>query len=212
MTFAKEATPFVAPFAVLAVLLILFGKLGWALTLALVGSSLLLFFRIPRRRLPSEGGIVVAPANGRILRVEQVAAPNGSDQPYHQIVTFLSVFDVHVQRAPVKGEIISSSHTTGRKVAAFRPHAAAVNENHLTLIRCDNGDVIGIRQIAGLLARRVVNNLRAGDRVEQGELIGLIKFGSRVDLLLPAGYQLEIQPKQRLKEGESLVARWDVTK
>lgn len=209
MTFAKEARPFVAPFAALTVLLILIGRGGWALAMAIIASCLLLFFRIPQRRLPGGTATVVAPANGRILRIESVEAPDGSNELYHQVVTFLSVFDVHVQRAPVEGEIVLSSHTAGRKVAAFRPHAAAVNENHLTLLRRPNGDLVGIRQIAGLLARRVVNHLRPGDRVRQGDLIGLIKFGSRVDLLLPARYTLDVRPGQRLREGESLVARLD---
>lgn len=131
----------------------------------------------------------------------------GREGNVQRIVTFLSVFNVHVQRAPVGGEVIESRFSPGRKVAAFRAGAGQVNENHLTVLQCQNGDLIGVRQVAGLLARRVVCSLRPGDRVRQGDLIGLIKFGSRVDLMLPDDYEIVVGQGDRLREGETVVAR-----
>jgi phosphatidylserine decarboxylase len=135
--------------------------------------------------------------------VEDAAVGAGSMQ---RVVTFLSPLDVHVQRSPVAGEVIVERFTAGRKVAAFKPDADRHNENHLTVFRRDNGDVVGVRQIAGAVARRVVCYLRQGQRVPQGQLMGLIKFGSRVDLILPPDYRVLVQIGQRLRNGETPVA------
>lgn len=207
MTFAKESLPFVLPLAIAAVSLALLRKPGWALVLGGIAVLVLLFFRIPARRVEVAEGSVLAPANGRILRVDRSPALAGNEGEFQRIVTFLSVFDVHVQRAPITGEVIESRFTPGRKVAAFKEGAGRVNENHLTILRHDNGDVVGVRQIAGLVARRIVCHLQPGDAVEQGELIGLIKFGSRVDLMLPDHYQILVREGDRVREGETVVAR-----
>ena len=129
----------------------------------------------------------------------------------HRVVTFLSVFDVHVQRSPVAGEVVVSRYTPGRKVAAFRPEAGEVNESHLTVLRDSKGNLFGVKQIAGLLARRVVAYQGVGSQVERGQLIGLIKFGSRVDLLVPSSYRIAVQKGDRLKEGKTPVARPEST-
>ncbi|HEY7215219.1 MAG TPA: phosphatidylserine decarboxylase, partial [Thermoanaerobaculia bacterium] len=126
---------------------------------------------------------------------------------FHRIVTFLSVFDIHVQRVPAAGEVIVSRYSRGRKVAAFREDAGEVNEKHLSVIRRPNGDLVGVRQIAGLLARRVVCYLKEEDRVHRGQSMGLIKFGSRVDLLVPESYRLLVRKGDRLKNGATPVAR-----
>lgn len=189
MTFAREAWPFVLPFVALAAGCHLAGRHGWALTLWLIALCVLLFFRNPSRRFDGDETVVLAAADGHITRIDEGEAPAVGPGRYHHVVTFLSVFSVHVQRAPVTGEVVVSRYTPGRKVAAFREDAGDVNENHLTVIRKANGDLIGVRQIAGLLARRVVAYPRVGDRLERGQLIGLIKFGSRVDLYFPVGYR-----------------------
>jgi len=188
MTFAREAWPFVLPFVVLAGACHVAGRHGWATVGWVLAVCILLFFRNPTRQFDGDPGIVLAAADGRITRVQEGAAAIIGPGRYHHVVTFLSVFSVHVQRAPVSGEVVLSVFTPGRKVAAFRDDAGDVNENHLTVIRKDNGDLVGVRQIAGLLARRVVAYPQVGDRVERGELIGLIKFGSRVDLYFPSDY------------------------
>lgn len=207
MRIAAEALPFVLPVAGLA--LVLTAAAHWlaGLAIGLLSLVVALFFRIPRRLEPSDPRVVVAPANGRVLLVDEVEDPELGAGTWRRIVTFLSVLDVHVQRAPVGGEVIHTALRPGRKIAAFRPAAGEVNESRLLVLRADGGDLVGVRQIAGLLARRTVGYRSPGERVARGELIGLIKFGSRVDLLLPRSYALAVRPGERLREGETVVAR-----
>lgn len=207
MTFAKESLPFVAPLAIAALVLLLFRQLPWGLFLAGLAFLVLLFFRIPKRRNQADEDSILAPANGRILRLDRCPALLNHEGEVQRIVTFLSVFDVHVQRTPTSGEVVESRFTPGRKIAAFKAEAGRVNENHLTVLRRENGDLIGIRQVAGLVARRVVCRLRPGDVVRRGDLMGLIKFGSRVDLVLPDHYEILVHQGDRLREGETVVAR-----
>jgi phosphatidylserine decarboxylase len=206
VTFAKESWPFVLPPLAAAVLLAVFGY-PWAAAAALaLALGVLLFFRNPRRRYDGPADAVLAAADGRVLRVETVADEEVGEGTYHRVVTFLSVFDVHVQRSPVGGETVVSRRRSGRKVAAFRAQAGVVNEQHLSVFRLPDGGRVGVRQIAGLVARRVVCYLEAGQAVERGEVMGLIKFGSRVDLLVPAGYRLLVAPGDRLRTGATAVA------
>jgi phosphatidylserine decarboxylase len=206
MSFARESWPFVAPFALLAVFAAAAGRPAWAVAAAVAGLAVLAFFRDPARRFEGDPEIVLAPAAGLVTAVDSVLDPALGAAPCRRIVTFLSVFDVHVQKAPASGEVVASRHAAGRKVAAFRAHAGEVNEQHLTVIRRTDGDLIGVRQIAGLLARRVVCYLAVGDRVERGQPLGLIKFGSRVDLLVPDGYRLLVKKGDRLRNGATPVA------
>jgi phosphatidylserine decarboxylase len=209
MSFARESWPFVAPFLLLAALAAAAGHLGWAAAAGIAGLAVLAFFRDPARRFDGEAGIVLAPAAGLVTLVDTVEAPDVGPGTYHRVVTFLSIFDVHVQKTPAAGEVIASRHATGRKVAAFRTDAGEINEQHLTVIRGPGGDLVGVRQIAGLLARRVVCYLAAGDRVERGQPMGLIKFGSRVDLLVPASYRLMVQRGDRVRNGATPIAAPD---
>lgn len=206
MTFAKEAWPFVLPFVFLGALLFVLGHPGWAIAALVVGLLVLLFFRDPTRRYEGEAGVVLAPADGLITRVDVVEDPQIGPGRFHHVVTFLSVFDIHVQRVPAAGEVTASRYAAGRKVAAFREDAGEVNEKHLTVIRRPNGDLVGIRQIAGLLARRVVCYLKEGDQVHRGQLMGLIKFGSRVDLLIPESYAVLVKKGDRVKNGATPMA------
>lgn len=206
MTFAKEAWPFVLPFVFGAAILYWIDRPGWALAALVVGLLVLLFFRDPTRRYQGEVGVVLAAADGLITRIDTIEDPEVGPGRYHRIVTFLSVFDVHVQKVPAAGEVIASRYAVGRKVAAFREDAGDVNEKHLTVIRRQNGDTIGVRQIAGLLARRVVCYLKEGDHVHRGQPMGLIKFSSRVDLLVPESYELKVKKGDRVKNGATPMA------
>ncbi len=209
MTFAKEAWPFVLPFVFGAAVLSWFDRPGWALAALVVGLLVLLFFRDPTRGYEGEVGVVLAAADGLITRIDTIEDPEigpGPPARYHRIVTFLSVFDVHVQKVPAAGEVIASVYAEGKKVAAFREDAGDVNEKHLTVIRRQNGDTIGVRQIAGLLARRVVCYLKEGDHVHRGQPMGLIKFSSRVDLLVPESYELKVKKGDRVKNGTTAMA------
>ena len=207
MKFAKEGWPFVLPFIFLAGLLFFLGRPGWAVASLVVGLLVLLFFRDPKRGYEGEAGVILAPADGLVTRIDTIEDPELGPGRYHRIVTFLSVFDIHVQRVPTAGEVTVSRYARGRKVAAFREDAGDVNEKHLSVIRRGNGDLVGVRQIAGLLARRVVCYLKEGDRVHRGQLMGLIKFGSRVDLLVPESYRVLIKKGDRLKNGATPVAQ-----
>lgn len=206
MTFAKESWPFVLPFVFGAAILYWVDRPGWAIAALVVGLLVLLFFRDPTRGYEGEVGAVLAAADGLITRIDTLADPEIGPGRYHRIVTFLSVFDVHVQKVPAAGEVTISRYAAGKKVAAFREDAGEVNEKHLTVIRRQNGDTIGVRQIAGLLARRVVCYLKEGDHVHRGQPMGLIKFGSRVDLLVPESYELMVKKGDRVKNGATPMA------
>jgi len=207
MGFAREAWPFVLPPALAAIVLLGIGQPIAAAIAAVLAALLLLFFRDPASRFDGEGDVVVAPAWGKVLRVEPAEDPAVSAEPLHRIVTFLSVFDVHLQRAPISGRVVRCETTPGRRVAAFRHDAGEVNEGRLTVIEDDGGDRVGVRQIVGLLARRIVCYFRPGQCVGRGETLGLIKFGSRVDLLVPRRYEVLVRPGARLRGGSTPVAR-----
>lgn len=206
MTFAREGWPFVLPFVALAALLLWLGHPAWSVASLVAGLLVLLFFRNPHRSFAGEAAIVLAAADGLVTGVDEVEDPALGPGLQRRVVTFLSVFDIHVQRVPAAGEVIASTYQVGRKVAAFRQNAGEVNEQHLTVIRRPNGDLVGVRQIAGLLARRVVCYLKEGDQVHRGQAMGLIKFGSRVDLLVPASYRVLVAKGDRLKNGATPVA------
>jgi phosphatidylserine decarboxylase len=206
MKFAKEGWLYILPFVFLAGLLFVFGRPGWGTAALVAGLLILLFFRDPRRSYEGDAGTVLAAADGLITRVDTLEDPEIGPGRHQRIVTFLSVLDVHVQKVPVAGEVIASRYKAGRKVAAFRADAGDVNEQHLTVIRRSNGDLVGVRQIAGLLARRVVSYLKEGDRVHRGQAMGLIKFSSRVDLLVPEGYEVLVKKGGRVKNGATPMA------
>lgn len=206
MKFAKEGWPFVLPFLFLAGLLFVLGRPGWGAAALVTGLLVLLFFRDPKRGYEGGAGFVLAPADGLVTRIDTIEDPEIGPGRFHRIVTFLSVFDIHVQRVPGAGEVVVSRHSRGRKVAAFREDAGEVNEKHLSVIRRPNGDLVAVRQIAGLLARRVVCYLKEGDRVHRGQAMGLIKFSSRVDLLVPESYRVLVTKGNRVKNGATPVA------
>ena len=207
MRFAKESLPFVLPFAVASGLSFLRGRGRLGGALATAGVGVLLFFRDPERYYGGDAATVLAPADGLVTKIDTLDDPAVSPEPMKRIVTFLSVFDVHVQRVPADGRVVASGLTRGRKVAAFREDADEVNESYLTVIERPDGDRLGVRQIAGLLARRVVCYLHPGQAVQRGQHLGLIKFGSRVDLLVPQSYEILVERGDRLQNGQTPVAR-----
>lgn len=207
MTFAKEAWPFVVPFVVLGGVFFFFEKPIWGVVALVLAVAILLFFRDPTRHFEGDPEIVLAAADGLITRIDTVEDERLGPGRFRRVVTFLSVFDVHVQRTPVAGRVVRSGLTPGRKVAAFRHDADEVNELVMTVLERDNGERFGIKQIAGLVARRVVCYLGAGQEVERGELLGIIKFGSRVDVLVPERYEILVEKGDRVKNGLTPIAR-----
>jgi phosphatidylserine decarboxylase len=206
MSFAEETWPFVLPFLLAAGVLAALSHPRWAIGLAVLGLLVLLFFRDPRREIGGADGAVVAAADGKVTAITLVEDPEIGPGRYHRIVTFLSVFDVHVQRCPVDGEVVHSRLRRGRKVAAFRPDVGEINEAHTQVLRRPNGDRVGVRQLAGLLARRVVSYLREGETRRRGERLGVIKFGSRVDLFVPESYRVLVEVGDRAENGVTRMA------
>ncbi len=201
---AKEGYPFILLPAILAVLFLLSGLKILAL-LSLAGTAFTLyFFRDPERRVPSRQGVVVSPADGRVLFADRVFEERYLKRDLIKVSIFMSLFDVHVNRAPVGGIVRERSYHPGRFISANRDKASLENEQCFYLI--DTGrEEIGVVQIAGLIARRIVSYKGEGDRVSTGERIGLIRFGSRVDLFLPLHTELRVKRGDRVYGGKSII-------
>ena len=174
---------------------------------ALAFIGVIWFFRDPERRPSDDPAAIVAPADGRVVEVDQDAEFAAAGGRGRRISIFLSVFDVHINRAPAAGTIRSSEHSPGAFFDARRPEAAGRNERRDWIIETGHGPC-AVAQIAGLIARRIVAWSRPGDRVAIGERIGMIRFGSRTDLLLPASAEVAVRVGDRVRGGETVVARW----
>jgi phosphatidylserine decarboxylase len=179
------------------------GSWAWVIAPLLLAVFFLWFFRDPRRAVPIGAGLIVSPGDGLVTETATIATSDGSRQ---RISIFLSVFDVHVNRSPIGGVLSSVRYQKGQYLNAMNPASADRNEQNIVTMRGDEGTEITFKQIAGLLARRIVFNFREGDRVERGQRVGLIKFGSRVDVVLPAEAVLRVQVGQRVKGGASVLA------
>jgi phosphatidylserine decarboxylase len=172
------------------------------------------FFREPRRVPPQDSGLAVAPADGTVTSVAPAPAPAElglDDQPRPRVSVFLSVFDVHVQRIPVDGEVRHVAHRPGKFLSAGLDKASDLNERASVLVRSTTGHDVAVVQIAGLVARRIVCSARPGDTVAAGSTYGLIRFGSRVDLYLPPGSAVLVRRGQRTVGGETPLARLPAT-
>jgi phosphatidylserine decarboxylase len=164
------------------------------------------FFRDPKRAVPAGNGLIVSPGDGKVTETVAINTPEG---PRQRISIFLSVFDVHVNRAPIGGVLSRVSYQKGKYLNAMNPASAERNEQNVVTVRGqgqDAGVEVTFKQIAGLLARRIVFHLREGEAVARGERVGLIKFGSRVDVVLPADAVLRIRVGDRVKGGATVLA------
>jgi phosphatidylserine decarboxylase len=168
----------------------------------------LYFFRDPEPRVPTAPDAVVAPAHGLVDCVEESTESEFMHGACHRVSIFLSVFDVHVQNAPVAGKITFLKYQPGQFLSALRTESARCNENVLIGIKSSEwpGERMAVRQIAGVLARRVVSWVNVGDAVVRGQRLGLIQFGSRCDLFLPLTAQIQVKPGNRVVGGETVVA------
>jgi phosphatidylserine decarboxylase len=178
------------------------GNWAWSIAPVLLAAFFLWFFRDPVRTIPTGPGLIVSPGDGLVTETAVIATPQG---PRQRISIFLSVFDVHVNRSPIAGVLASVCYQKGQYQNAMNPASADRNEQNIVIVRGDGYEVT-FKQIAGLLARRIVFNLKEGDRVERGQRVGLIKFGSRVNVLLPAEAELRVKVGQRVKGGSSVLA------
>ena len=177
---------------------------SWPLALpaVLLAAFLLWFFRDPERAVPTGAGLIVSPGDGLVTETVRLETPDGSRQ---RISIFLSVFDVHVNRSPIAGTITEVRYQKGKYLNAMNPASADQNEQNIVTVRGDGCEVV-FKQIAGLLARRIVFVPAVGSAIGRGERVGLIKFGSRVDVLIPSEAELRVKPGERVKGGASVLA------
>jgi phosphatidylserine decarboxylase len=189
-------------FAVAVALRALTGSTGLAIVPVVLACFFLWFFRDPNRAIPAGPGQIVSPADGKIHEVDVIETTQGSRL---KLSIFLNVFDVHVNRAPSEAVISEVNYRKGLFVNAMRQDSAVVNEQNMIVMDCGTHEIT-IKQIAGLLARRIVCFVKVGDRVKRGERVGLIKFGSRVDILMPASAELQVKKGDRVKGGATVLA------
>jgi phosphatidylserine decarboxylase len=212
MRFAPEGLPFILAGLILALagwssLLLLPRAAGVSLGVLFTVLALFVswFFRDPERTDPGGETTVVAPADGKVIDIVEVNEPTVFGGPARRISIFLSVFNVHVQRAPVAGEVVHRDYHPGGYAVAWHPKASDENERASVGIRTASGPVL-VRQIAGLIARRIVTYPEEGDTLRRGERIGLIRFGSRVDLFIPLSWEVRVEPGDATVGGETVMA------
>ncbi len=207
MRIAPEGRPFIA----LAWLVVLaFALAGWwvaALILLPIAAWVVAFFRDPVRQGPRGEAFVIAPADGRIVSIIPIDEPTVVGGAATRVSIFMNVFDVHVNRYPVTGEVIHRAYRAGRFFNAAVEKAALENEQSDIGLRTARGTLL-VRQIAGLVARRIVTDHQVGFAAVQGERLGLIRFGSRVDVFLPAGTPVKVALGDITRAGQTVLAEW----
>lgn len=193
----RDAYRFLVPLGILALLAFAFGFLYVGLLISGLFAFVAFFFRNPPRSIPDDPRLIVSPADGKVVRVEKVGNVT-------RMSIFLSLFNVHVNRSPIEGRIEAVEYKPGRFLVAFNDKASTDNERNIVMVR--NGKItIVFTQIAGIVARRIVFWKKAGDNVGKGELVGLIRFGSRVDVLFPAGTEATVKVGDRVKGGSTSI-------
>jgi phosphatidylserine decarboxylase len=205
VTIDVTAAPFVALAAVPAGLVAWLGPAPLAVVLLVLPVAVALFFRDPARVPPQAGDLVLSPADGVVMHAGEARPGEAPPGEWRQVTIFLSVLDVHINRTPVPGTVIRVDYVPGSFRAAFR-HDAYQNE-HSEIWLDHDGTTVVTRQVVGLLARRVVCRVRAGDRLGAGHRIGLMKFGSRMDVFLPMSVTLAAVEGNRVRGGETVIAR-----
>ncbi len=203
----RAGWPFIAAFAVITLLLLIFAK-----TLGFIGILLtgwcIYFFRNPRRVTPQGEGLIISPGDGIVTKIEKARPPlelKWKNKELPRISIFLNVFDVHVNRIPVEGTIKTIKYHPGKFLNASLDKASDLNERNSLLITTPSGQEIVIVQIAGLIARRILCEAKEGQSVKAGETFGIIRFGSRVDIYLPEGVNPQVAEGQRMIGGETIL-------
>ena len=218
MTIHKEGYPTIAWTVIIIALINLlsfyFLSFDWPVITALISIvtlGLLLFiisfFRIPKRTLTIDENAIVAPADGKVVAIEEVQADEYFNDRRIQVSIFMSPLNVHVNRNPISGEVVYSEYHKGKYLVSLHPQSSTENERHSVVYR-KNGKEVLSKQIAGALAKRIVNYLKAGQLVKQTDEMGFIKFGSRVDLLLPLDAKIKVKIGDKPKGGVTVVAEW----
>jgi phosphatidylserine decarboxylase len=205
---ASDGWRFILPFGVLGVFLLTLGAL-WSDLLGTLGVAMALFctyfFRDPNRVTPQDSAAIYSPGDGKVMEVG--LQPSGDQKGWHIIRIFLSVLDGHVQRSPVKGRVAEVKYKEGLFLDARHLSAHIDNEQNTVTLVTDRGTIL-VKQIAGLIARRIVCWVKEGDALEQGERYGLIRFGSQVDVLMPPSTEVTISEGDRVVGGRTVIGKW----
>jgi len=202
---AKDGLPIIV-FFVLLTILSTFLHISVSVVFLILLSFCIFFFRDPEREITKGENIILAPADGKVVAIKQIQDSKISDEPVNRISIFLSIFDVHINRAPVDGEIVYLEYSKGRFLDARNPKASEVNENNF-MVLLHKGTKIALRQIAGKIARRVVCKCNRGDKLKIGERIGMIRFGSRTDLFLPMNAEINAKIGDMVKAGITIMGK-----
>lgn len=183
--------------------------LSWVIFIGTLGLLLFMisFFRIPKRTHTIQNDAIIAPADGKVVAIEEVQADEYFTDRRIQVSIFMSPLNVHVNRNPVSGEVAYSQYHKGKYLVAWHPKSSTENERHSVVYRKDGKEIL-VKQIAGALAKRIVNYLQPGQQVKQTEEMGFIKFGSRVDLLLPLDAEIHVKIGDKPQGGVTVVATW----
>jgi phosphatidylserine decarboxylase len=180
--------------------------LSWIIFIATFG-LLISFFRIPKRKLTIQENAIIAPADGKVVVIEEVQADEYFTDRRIQVSIFMSPLNVHVNRNPINGEVVYSQYHKGKYLVAWHPKSSTENERHSVVYRKDGKEIL-VKQIAGALAKRICNYLKPGQQVKQTDEMGFIKFGSRVDLLLPLDAKIQVNIGDKPKGGVTVIANW----
>jgi phosphatidylserine decarboxylase len=182
--------------------------LGWVIFFATLFLFLFIisFFRIPNRALTIDDKAIIAPADGKVVVIEETIDEEYFKGKCLQVSVFMSPANVHVNRNPVSGDVVYSKYHKGKYLVAWHPKSSTENERHSVVLRQGDTEIL-VKQIAGALAKRIVNYLQPGQQVKQGMEMGFIKFGSRVDLLLPIGTKINVKLNQAVQGGVTVIAR-----
>ena len=202
---AKEGLPFLVPSALLTIFL---GGMGWKVLMSLgilLTIFIAFFFRNPKRKIPSLQNIILSPADGRIVHVGQCEEDRFLREKALKVSIFMSLFNVHINRAPAAGKVLERSYHPGRFLVASVDKASLLNEQNAFVLETEDQFKILLIQIAGFVARRIVCYAKAGDTLRKGVIFGLIRFGSRIDLYLPTEVKPIVRIGQHVKGGESII-------
>jgi phosphatidylserine decarboxylase len=184
----------------------------WIVTLVFIVTFVIFiliaqFFRNPKRNTPKNPNHIISPVDGKVVAIEKVFEPEFVNEERIQVSIFMSPINVHVTRYPVGGEVVYSKYHPGKFLVAWHPKSSEENERTTVVVKTDKFGQVLFRQIAGAVARRIVNYAKAGDKAKQGEDFGFIKFGSRVDVFLPVDAEITVELNQKVKGGESVISK-----
>ncbi|MEN6318973.1 MAG: phosphatidylserine decarboxylase family protein [Syntrophaceae bacterium] len=202
---AHEGFPFILPLGILTIIFATFGFIWIAILFFLASSFVTWFFRNPQRKTPDGANAVISPADGQVIKIEDVPENNFLSGPSKKISIFMNVFNVHVNRIPYSGTVDRVHYNKGNFFSANLDKASSLNERNSILIKTENGKEILTVQIAGLIARRIECWIKEGMHVKKGDRFGLIRFGSRLEVFLPSDSVTSIKIGDKVKAGETLI-------